>query len=281
MRELALAIFASAMFTGCLSWFAKDPENSARPPAGEPAPESVNTEDATKKSNEEKYHSLEEGPAAQTAVEGLELKQARLWARVDELENLLIAQKARIKLLEKGLMLGVIPDELNEPVEKRPVVDSPLQIVADKPSVVATGEKAASIELPKNTEVAAEIQEKIIEAKELFRAGHYGKAYVEFSKIDREFSDQISSGEQKYWLGRCWYQLKEYQSAIQTLQQFIDAYPKTTWAPSAKFFLAKAELDSGLREVAVKHFQEIIRDHPYEPTAEAAKLAIGSLEKAL
>src|SRR6476620_1111867 len=42
----------------------------------------------------------------------MELRLAKLWARVDDLENQQIRQKERMKLLEKGLMLGIIPDEL-------------------------------------------------------------------------------------------------------------------------------------------------------------------------
>src|SRR5689334_13264409 len=42
----------------------------------------------------------------------MELRLAKLWARVDDLENQQIRQKERMKLLEKGLMLGIVPDEL-------------------------------------------------------------------------------------------------------------------------------------------------------------------------
>ncbi|MCX6130879.1 MAG: hypothetical protein NTX25_17705 [Proteobacteria bacterium] len=50
-------------------------------------------------------------PAPLNAAE-FELRLAKLWARVDELENHQIRQRERMKLLEKGLLLGLIPEDL-------------------------------------------------------------------------------------------------------------------------------------------------------------------------
>ena len=44
--------------------------------------------------------------------ESLSLKQAQLWARVDELETSVYKLQQSIQILEKGLMLGAIPEKL-------------------------------------------------------------------------------------------------------------------------------------------------------------------------
>src|SRR5690606_31164821 len=44
----------------------------------------------------------------------LELKLAKLWTRVDELEEKNRQLKAHVKVLERGLVLGILPDELKD-----------------------------------------------------------------------------------------------------------------------------------------------------------------------
>ena len=51
-------------------------------------------------------------------TDALELRVAQLWSRVDDLEAQLLRQKERSKLLEKGLLLGIVPDELKAEDER-------------------------------------------------------------------------------------------------------------------------------------------------------------------
>jgi len=222
-----------------------------------------------------------------SSMQGLELKQARLWARVDELEDLIRRQKGRIKMLEKGLLLGVVPAEFGQdPVEQKSShsmgstdrVMSKVEMMSSPSSDVKETSTASVVETDEKKE---RFQSKMAKARDLFRSGRYGKAYLEFSKIDKEFSTSVASGEQKYWLGRCWHKLKEFQSARQHLQAFVGQYPSSPWTSSAKFHLAKVELDLGLKEAAIRRFQQIIRENPYEGTAEAAKQILGTMHKAL
>lgn len=229
---------------------------------------------------------VEHGVAIDAGMKGsdsLELRQAQLWARVDELEAAVKAQKAKIKLLEKGLMLGVVPEGMEEkPAETHGSHDRAVSELIGKMPV--GDESDVQVSQPKSDNLPpnkADFDNRVASAKELFKSGNYGKAYLEFSRLDKEFGDDANFSEQKYWLGRCWYQMKEYQTAIQSLKGFTSGFPASPWATSAKFFMARSEIDSGLKEAGVKHLQEIIREHPYEGTAEAAKQLIGNLEKSL
>ena len=49
---------------------------------------------------------------ASPRADDVQYKMAKLWGRIDELEIKLKKQEERIQILEKGLMLGVIPEEL-------------------------------------------------------------------------------------------------------------------------------------------------------------------------
>jgi TolA-binding protein len=235
--------------------------------------------------NEKMAPALERESENVTVAElrGLELKQAQLWSRVDELEDFIRRQKARIKVLEKGLLLGVVPEELGSHASGDAQDLSKMDVSSDidnppstKKMNVTQSDPSAKSDQDFDKE---SYLKKMSSARDLFRSGRYGKAYLAFSRIDKNFTSSDTSGEQKYWLGRCWYKLKEFQSARQYLQSYIGSYPNSPWTVSAKFYLAKAELDLGMKEAAVRRFQQIIRDNPYAGTAEAAKQVLGNMQK--
>src|SRR5690242_4051674 len=91
-----LLILSTWLFAGCstLSFFESEP--SASDSSAEKAPSEGHAESSPKPSS----------------ADDLELRVARLSSRIDELETELVQQKERTKLIEKGLLLGLVPDEL-------------------------------------------------------------------------------------------------------------------------------------------------------------------------
>lgn len=222
-----------------------------------------------------------------TGLDGLELKQARLWTRVDELELKIQKQAEKIKVLEQGLMLGVVPNSPKEEAffggaevahsRKMNVLEKALEF---KEYEKKEGEKKSDVTQTPEA-IKQEFVEKMKTAKELYRSGKYGKAYLIFSKVDKMFADNITHGAQKYWLGRCWYKLKENQSAQQFLTEFITSYSKSPLVASAQLYLAKVELAMGLQEQAIARLRSIVKDHPYESSSEAAEQMLSNMYKAL
>ena len=56
---------------------------------------------------------------AATLKDEQELKLARLWARVDELEEEQARSKERLAIVEKGVILGILPEELRRPEQAK------------------------------------------------------------------------------------------------------------------------------------------------------------------
>ena len=222
----------------------------------------------------------------QVNIENIELKQARMWARIDELEGMLLKQREKVKMLEKGLLLGVTP----KPIKEQPKISShpnqrflqPQSVreakQSDKKSYLSAIPDKKDVDL---NHVKAIYNSRLQAARVLFKEGRFGKAYLDFAKLDREFDSNITNGETKYWLGRCWYKLKELQQAKQYFISFINSFPVSPWIPSAKYYLAKVELDSGLRDLAIKQLRNLIKEHPYEGSSEAAKQMLRNLNQNL
>jgi TolA-binding protein len=201
---------------------------------------------------------------ANSAISELELKDAQVWRRVDELEEEVMTLKQKLKVIEQGLVLGLMPEELKDPVEKaRPNV-------AEEPKVA----KVVAIEKEDNEDaVDNELYEKrLSQAQELFQQGNYGKAVVEFTSIGKEFP--TADGGHLYWIGRSWGSLKEYQTARQFFLDFLKTYPNSSLAARGKLDLARVELTLGLRETALQRLRRIVQDHPYADAAELARMEL-------
>lgn len=229
-------------------------------------------------------------------IEELELKISKLWSRIDELEEQSYRQKERLKLLEKGLLLGIVPDEMKEEdaivkQKKKVKIENP-DLTID-PAIFAEENKALPKKVDKKADAKDQWQKeaKQVEdekfnkrmsiAEEHFKAQRYGRAIVEYSAIGKEFSENLTNGIHQYWLGRSWANLKEHETARQYFSDFIQKFPTNPWVPRAKVDLAKAEVALGFKEKAVKHLGEVIEQHPSDDAAEMAKTELENIQKSL
>ena len=250
-----------------------------------------------------------------------ELKLARLWARVDDLEEQQSRSKERLTIVEKGVTLGLMPEELrrSEPAKKgssrgpdaanersklTPKVRSKTAsekafagVPADAVGPPSEGAKAngnATDGKASHSEVAAEssptglskadegnYQKALASAHDLFRAGRYGRAVVEYSDIGKRYGDQVGGGMYLYWVAKSWVELKEYNTARQQLVEFLKDHGNSPWVPRAKFELGRVEWQLGMQDTALGRFRDIIQRHPYADAAEMAKMELQNLDKKL
>ena len=139
-------------------------------------------------SNEEKPKENDDDDDDDGNVYGLsekqmELKLAKLWARMDEVETNVLRQKERMRLLEKGIMLGVIPDELlSSDKDKAPAYTKmkELESIKKKESPKQQVKKEPS---PTTQKASGNYKQHLIEAQSLFNRGKYGQAITKFESI--------------------------------------------------------------------------------------------------
>lgn len=248
-------------------------------------------------------------------VAELQLKQTRLAARIEELEGKFSRQQERLKIIERGLTLGIVPDELKAPAHDsaklKPVSSTAKkpekQVAAKKPEhndheaddlskgpsdnahaahpssgqgdTPAVAAPAGEPEIPAATR--SEFDKAFAAAHEDYRAGRYGKAIVSFSEIGQKFDPRLTVGVHKFWIARCWSGLKEMQTARQLFTEFIGAHPASPWAPRAKLELARVESALGLKETAIKRLRGVISEHPMDDVAEMAKAEVERMSKTL
>jgi TolA-binding protein len=218
-------------------------------------------------------------PSAAPASD-LELRIAKLWARVDDLENQQIRQKERMKLLEKGLMLGIIPDELktDKPMKqdlKKPEPDpeeTPASVQATTPPPSLASEKSKDL---------AEYQRLLRAAQDKFNAANYGQAIVQYGEIGEKFDDGLTEGSHNYWIGLSWFYLKEMQLAEQSFKKLIDQFNHNSWVPYARFYMAKIDMNRGLSGRARDQFKLLIDEYPNQDLGEMARMEIDRMREKL
>lgn len=226
-----------------------------------------------------------------------DLKMAKLWSRVDDLSSEQSRLRERLKVIEKGLTLGLIPEELKQNSVALGVAVGSQDVLKQKektsqeaqhpPEIVEENHERSE---KKSDESGFEKEHQVTEndyqnalatAHEQFRSGAYGRAIVEYESIGKKFGEKFGGGSHKFWVARCWINMKEYGTARQLLAEFLKDYPGSTWAPRAKLELARVEWKLGLRETSLSRLRDVIRDHPQEDAAEMAKMELSTLDKTL
>ncbi len=228
---------------------------------------------------------------SQELISDTNLSLARVVARVNELERDVRHHKAKIQVLEKAVLLGMVPEELlndsDETYRKSYLNQSPPAISSQSDDPVAPpGPEATplvkSMDQPMDSEEQRRSYEEVLaRAQENFRMGRYGAAVHDFTAIGRDFGALDRLNNHKYWVGLCWFHLREYETARDGLASFVESGSGSPWIPRAKLYLAKSEKQLGLHERALRRFQDIIEEYPQEDAAEMAKLEIRSFKEKL
>jgi TolA-binding protein len=219
----------------------------------------------------------------------MELRLAKLWARVDDLENQQIRQKERMKLLEKGLMLGLIPEELksDKPLGKNHADKKSDAEVDELPAslTVGTADLAQTARVPvaggEKSKDITEYRRLLQMAQDKFNAASYGQAIVHYGEIGEKFDASVTEGSHNYWIGLSWFYLKELQLAEQSFRKLIDHFNQNSWVPYSRYYLAKIDLDRGLSGRARDQFKLLIDEYPNQDLGEMARMEIDRMREKL
>jgi TolA-binding protein len=229
----------------------------------------------------------------------LELKIAKLWARVDGLEHEVLRQKERTFLLEKGLMTGIVPNELlgqrgsKEPLSHDGLKESSSSYpdLKEKDKPAQNDDLAAEKKAPANAKSSAEqtvtpevelaYRRDVAKAQSAFDGQQYGNAVTLFEKIGSSYPQELTEGNHAYWVALSWFYLKNYDIAGKKFREFLAAGPGSPFVPRAKYYLAKTEFYQGFKEKSVKQLSSLIKEHPDSDMAETARWEIKKIKEEL
>jgi TolA-binding protein len=243
--------------------------------------------------------SKERKPRASTNEE-LELKDAKLWARMDSLEAELTRQKQRFAVLEKGLMLGLIPEELKQSEDHASTSNPgtlPSDPVEELRQAPVTPLERASTPAPK--EIRVEVRSKPVlaragdkaegsaadkawaQADDYRKNGQWSRAVLAYGAFMRDFPDSAKSGDARFYLAQSWSRSHEFSLAADEFSKFLRDQGDSALTGQARLELAAVYEAQGFRDKAVQGYQDVIARHGSEDVARIARDKLANMEKAL
>jgi TolA-binding protein len=216
----------------------------------------------------------------------LELQIARLTLRIDELEAELNKQKERGKLIEKSLLLGLIPDELRSDGPAKAVASEHVPFHEPKSQQQLSAVKLLEVKAPLEAKTEGSqdrgLYRKMIEAaQDKFNRANYGQAITAYNEVGAKFDDSVTEGSQHYWIGLSWYYLKEYKLAEESFETLQARFPASPWVAHAGFYLAKVDQSRGFRQRALERLQSILDHNPSGDLGEMAQAEIERMKEKL
>ena len=212
--------------------------------------------------------------------EELELKIAKLWNLVDDLDNRLKKQEEEINILKKGMMLGLIPDEFlkDSPIKWEKQEEEKIKPLKESMnSNQLAVDSSAQLGIRQGT--PEEYKKLVKKAQEMFSKRNYGQAITIYQEIERTQKNQNSEGQTSFWIGLSWYYLKEYDLAEESFLKLLESHNKSPWAPKSYFYRGKILSERGEYRKAVKEFRSIIRLYPNTDASDMAALEIQRIQE--
>lgn len=219
-----------------------------------------------------------------------DLKMARLWNKIESLEEEIRFNKERIRLLESGMTTGLAQkpnvnfktSDSTESLDLKKARSSLAKSPNGLRKPEETDDHAKGLDgvhgSPSRTVNSSMDQYKVRVqmAKEYYQASRFGLAVSEFSQIQSEFGKASGDGEAKIYLGKSYLALKEYTYAKTEFDDYLTMFPGSEIEAEVRLDLAKVYLGMNLRERARDELSSIATK--YKGT-ESGSIALREMEK--
>lgn len=103
-----------------------------------------------------------------------------------------------------------------------------------------------------------------------FKAQNYAAAIAGFRDFLKAYPGSSLAPNAQYWIGYAYYALKDYKSALSQQQKLLSAYPQSAKVPDALLNIATCHQELGNEAEARKTLEAIVAKHP---GTNAAKIA--------
>ncbi len=206
--------------------------------------------------------------ALRTVGEAIETREAEQDRRLDEVANALHGRAAQAGSVKEG----------------KPAKDGKRASRSTNPAGIAPGKGAgpdsagAAAPAPVEGPAADSEQKEYEQSLQMFKGGDYDGARKRFADFLQRHPDSKFASNAQYWLGECYYGVKDYAQAIEAFDRVSRSYPDSPKAPAAllkKGFAYSAMNDRGRASSTLKH---VVEAYPRSPEATKAKEKLAQLQ---
>ena len=115
------------------------------------------------------------------------------------------------------------------------------------------------------------------EAQTIRRAGNFHASIEAFQAFLVQHPRSGLSASVHFWIGECYFRLKEYKKAIANQQKLLVEFPATEKAPEALMIIANSQIELGSLSSARKTLESLMTRYPNTESADKAKRRLASL----
>ena len=115
------------------------------------------------------------------------------------------------------------------------------------------------------------------EAQTIRRAGNFHASIEAFRAFLVQHPRSGLSPSVHFWIGECYFRLKEYKKAIANQQKLLVEFPASEKAPEALMIIANSQIELGSLSAARKTLESLMTRYPNTESADKAKRRLASL----
>ncbi len=253
------------------------------------------------------------------SIEALRVQNADYVKQVEELENrifILTDQLESRKVNEEKIAAPSLPTVTLHPEAAPPPSEQPLappdtepssepqveyageaaktsahrpvlRLYGDTAEIQITREPASGIRLaregvtkPSKSEStdAVTLYRRSIEA---LRAGRHEEAERGFREFVRTHPNHDLADNSQYWLGECFYDRKDYASAVREFRRVIERYPSGNKVPDALLKVGFSYLSLGSIEAGRQTLVQLVRSYPRHEAATLASARLAEMNRSV
>ena len=171
--------------------------------------------------------------------------------------------------------LAAIEAELGIAPSSTPMTTPPTTDTPPAPSSTTPPPPADTV--PTAPPVGIEGDRAYYTAYEKYQDGDYAGAVSDFSAFVAAYPESSLADNAQFWIGECYYSQGEYEMAILEYDKVINTYADADKVPSAYLKIGYAFSELGDEGSARAFLMELIEKYPNEPQSDLAKKKLESL----
>ena len=112
----------------------------------------------------------------------------------------------------------------------------------------------------------------------LFRAGNFDNAQTAFAEFAKQYPRSSYLPSARFWLGNAQYATRAYKEAISNFKALLSSSPNHARAPEAALSIANCQIELKETKGARKTLEDLVRSYPQSEAALAAKERLSRLK---
>jgi tol-pal system protein YbgF len=130
-----------------------------------------------------------------------------------------------------------------------------------------------------STPKTIEPSEAYRQAKSDYDKGNFDLALAGFQNYLAQFPDASQADNAQYWVGECYYALRDFNKAIDAFAKVVRNYPKSGKVAGAKLKIGLTYLNEKNPAKAKEYFHKVVKEHPGTNEAEIARDRLAKMGK--